>query len=249
MEETPPRKILLVVQYDGTDYSGFQRQPGLPTIQSELEDALSQLLGQETTITGAGRTDAGVHALGQTVTFETGSPIPTERIARALNALLPNEISAVSASVVPNDFHPRYDAKWKLYGYRILNRTLPSPFIGRYAWHLTWDLDIDLMHEAAAVLLGEHDFEAFSSSGSSVESTVRDLRRLDIEPHGEILEIRVEASGFLYMMVRRIVGTLTDVGRGLISVEEVREILRSLDRTRVRTMAPPQGLALIKVTY
>jgi len=241
--------VLLVVQYDGTDYFGFQRQPGLPTIQSELEAAYSQLLGQETTITGSGRTDAGVHALGQTLTFQTRSPLPTERIARALNARLPDEISAVSADEVSDGFHPRYDAKWKLYGYRILNRTLPSPFIGRYAWHLTWVLDIDLMREAAEVLLGEHDFEAFSSSGSSVESTIRDLRRLDIESQDEILEIRAESNGFLYMMVRRIVGTLTDVGRGLISVEEVREILRSLDRTRVRTMAPPQGLSLIKVTY
>lgn len=243
------RKVLLVVQYDGTDYFGFQRQPALPTIQSELEDALSRLLGEDTTITGAGRTDAGVHALGQTVTFETHSPIPIERIVSALNALLPNEVSAVEAMAVPDDFHPRYDAIWKLYGYRILNRRLPSPFIGRYAWHLAQDLDIGLMREAAGVLLGEHDFVAFSSSGSSVENTVRKLRRLDVEAHAELVEIRVEANGFLYMMVRRIVGTLTDVGRGLLSLEDVDEILRSLDRTRVRTMAPPQGLSLIKVTY
>lgn len=249
MGEAGLRKVLLVVQYDGTDYFGFQRQPGLPTIQSELEDALSELLGSETAITGAGRTDAGVHALGQTVTFETESPIPTERVVPALNALLPNEVSAIEASVVPEDFHPRYSATGKLYGYRILNRTLPSPFIGRYAWHLTWDLDLALMRAAAQVLLGEHDFAAFSSSGSSVETTVRELRRLDIEPEGDLIEIRAEGNGFLYMMVRRIVGTLTDVGRGLISVEEVREVLRSLDRTRVKTIAPPQGLSLIKVTY
>lgn len=249
MRENTPRKVLLVVQYDGTDYCGFQRQPGLPTIQKELEDALSQLLDQETTITGAGRTDAGVHALGQTVTFETDTPIPTERIVAALNALLPNEVCAVEARVVAEDFHPRYGAVGKLYGYRILNRRLPSPFIGRYAWHLTWDLDVEMMREGADVLLGEHDFVAFSSSGSSVENTVRVLRRLDVEPQGDLIEIRAEASGFLYMMVRRIVGTLTDVGRGLISVEDVREILRSLDRTRVKTMAPPQGLSLIKVTY
>lgn len=249
MRESMPRKVLLVVQYDGTDYCGFQRQPGLPTIQKELEDALSQLLDQDTTVTGAGRTDAGVHALGQTVTFETDTPIPTERIVPALNALLPKEVCTVEARVVPEDFHPRYGAVGKLYGYRILNRRLPSPFIGRYAWHLTWDLDIEMMLEAADVLLGEHDFVAFSSSGSSVENTVRVLRRLDVEPQGDLIEIRAEASGFLYMMVRRIVGTLTDVGRGLISVEEVREILRSLDRTRVKTIAPPQGLSLIKVTY
>jgi len=243
------RRVLLVVQYDGTDYFGFQRQPGLPTIQSELERALSQLLGEETRITGAGRTDAGVHALGQTVTFESQSPIPTGRIVMALNALLPDEISAVEARVVPDEFHPRYHAVGKLYGYRILNRRLPSPFIGRYAWHFQPALDIGIMREAAHVLLGEHDFEAFSSSGSSVVDTVRTLRRLDIEPEGDLIEIHTEASGFLYMMVRRIVGTLTDVGRGLISLDEVGEILRSLDRTRVKTIAPPQGLSLIKVTY
>ncbi|MFW6438288.1 MAG: tRNA pseudouridine synthase A, partial [Armatimonadota bacterium] len=163
--------------------------------------------------------------------------------------LLPDEISTVEAHVVPDEFHPRYHATGKLYGYRILNRRLPSPFIGRYAWHFTPDLDIGVMCEAAQILVGEHDFEAFSSSGSSVVNTVRNLRRLDIEAHGELIEIRAEANGFLYMMVRRLVGTLTDVGRGLISLDDVSEILRSLDRTRVKTMAPPQGLSLIKVTY
>jgi len=243
------RRLLLVVQYDGTDYCGFQRQPGLPTIQGELEDALTQLLDRETAVTGAGRTDAGVHAVGQTGTFETDSPIPTERVAGALNALLPDEVAIAEAREVPEDFHPRYHAVGKLYGYRILNRDLPSPFIGRYAWHLSFELKLPPMRDAAQALLGEHDFEAFSSSGSSVESTVRTLRRLDIERQGELIEIRLEADGFLYMMARRIVGTLTDVGRGLIPVEEVPELLRSRDRNRVRTVAPPQGLSLIKVVY
>jgi tRNA pseudouridine38-40 synthase len=249
MHEDTRRKVLLVVQYDGTDYCGFQRQPGLPTIQSELEGALSALLGEETQITGAGRTDAGVHAIGQTLTFESRSPIPVERIVPALNSLLPGDIGAVEARVVPEQFHPRYDAVGKLYVYRILNRRLPSPFIGRYAWHLVWDLDVERMREAAGLLVGEHDFKAFSSSGGSVDSTVRELRRLDVEAQGELIEIRAEAGGFLYMMARRIVGTLTDAGRGLISLEDVDEILRSLDRTRVKTVAPPQGLSLIKVTY
>ncbi|MFP4250012.1 MAG: tRNA pseudouridine(38-40) synthase TruA [Armatimonadota bacterium] len=249
MRDDTRRQVLLVVQYDGTDYCGFQRQPDVPTIQSELEAALSRLLGEATRIVGSGRTDAGVHALGQTVTFRSQSPIPTERIAPALNALLPLEVCVVEASVVSDEFHPRYDAAGKLYGYRILNRKLPSPFIGRYAWHFPSKLDGALMREAAQTLIGEHDFEAFSSSGSSIKGTVRELRRLDVEAHGELVEIRAEANGFLYMMVRRIVGTLTDVGRGLISPEDAGEILRSLDRTRVKTIAPPQGLSLIKVTY
>jgi|LSQX01.2.fsa_nt_gb tRNA pseudouridine38-40 synthase len=243
------RKLLLVVQYDGTDYFGFQRQPILPTVQGELERAISQLVGRQTTITGAGRTDAGVHALGQTATFETDSPIPADRMVAALNALLPDEVAVVEAAEVDESFHPRYGALGKLYCYRILNRPLRSPFIGRYAWHVTWELDLDLMLQAAEVLRGEHDFVAFSSSGSSVCGTVRDLRRLDIERQGDLIEIHTEADGFLYMMVRRIVGTLVDAGRRLVTVEEVGGTLRSLDRTRVKTVAPPQGLTLIKVIY
>ncbi len=243
------RRVLLVVQYDGTDYHGFQRQPGLPTVQEELERALSELLGEDTTITGAGRTDAGVHALGQTATFETDRPIPIEHLAGALTDLLPNAVSVVSAVEVPADFHPRYDAVGKLYGYRILNRELPSPFIGRYAWHVPQPLDVALMREGAERLLGTHDFVAYSSSGGSVTDTVRELRRLDVERQGEMVEIRAEASGFLYMMVRRIVGTLVEVGRGRLALEQVGLILEGRDRRRVPLVAPPQGLSLIKVIY
>ncbi len=243
------RRVSLVVQYDGTDYHGFQRQPGLPTVQLELEEALSRLLGESVTILGAGRTDAGVHAFGQTVTFDTESPVPTARIVHALNGLLPDTVSAVEAREVPQEFHPRYDALGKLYGYRVLNRELPSPFIGRYAWHLAKPLDLPLMREAAGSLRGRHDFVGFSSSGSEVQDTVRDLRRLDVERHGELVEIRAEADGFLYMMVRRLVGALVDAGIGALSVTEVQRILRSRDRCRCRTVAPPQGLSLIKVSY
>jgi len=243
------RRVLLVVQYDGTDYHGFQRQPGLPTIQQELERALGELLGEDVTITGAGRTDAGVHALGQTATFETDRPIPTQRIAGALTCLLPEAVSVVSATEVPADFHPRYDAVGKLYAYRILNREPPSPFIGRYAWHVTEPLDVELMRAGAEHLLGTHDFVAYSSSGGSVADTVRELRRLAVEREDELVEIRAEASGFLYMMVRRMVGTLVEVGRGRLAVEEVGLILAARDRRRVPLVAPPQGLSLIKVIY
>lgn len=243
------RRVLLVVQYDGTGYHGFQRQPGLPTVQQELERALSELLGEDVAITGAGRTDAGVHALGQTATFETDRPIPTERIAGALTCLLPDAVSVVSATEVPAHFHPRYDAVGKLYAYRILNRELPSPFIGRYAWHVPEPLDVGLMRDGAQHLLGTHDFVAFSSSGGSVADTVRELRRLDVERQDELVEIRAEAGGFLYMMMRRIVGTLVEVGRGRLAVEEVGLILAGRDRRRVPLVAPPQGLSLIKVIY
>ncbi len=243
------RRVLLVVQYDGTDYHGFQRQPELPTVQQTLERALGELLGEQVSITGAGRTDAGVHAVGQTATFETDRPIPTERIVPALNAILPATVGVVSAEDVPLDFHPRFDAVGKLYGYRILSRVLPSPFIGRYAWHLPTPLDVGAMQEAGGRLIGRHDFVAFSSSGSSVQDTVRTLSRLDVWRDGELIEVRVEADGFLYMMARRIVGTLVEVGRGRRSVEEVGLIVESRDRTRVPAIAPPQGLSLIKVIY
>ena len=243
------RTVLVVVQYDGTDYHGFQRQPGLLTVQLELEQALSRLLSEEVSIVGAGRTDAGVHALGQVVTVETASPVPTEKFVSALNGLLSQAIAVVDAREMPEGFHPRYDAVGKLYRYRILNRRLPCPFAGRYAWHMPRSLDVSSMEEAAGVFLGRHDFVAFSSSGSGIEDTVRDLRRLEIERDGEIVEIRVEADGFLYMMMRRIVGALVDIGVEAFSIEELQAILQSRDRCRCRTVAPPQGLSLIKVIY
>ena len=243
------RRILVVVQYDGTDYCGFQRQPELPTIQREIEQALTRLLGGPTTIIGAGRTDAGVHALGQTLTFDTDNPIPAKRVVTALNGLLPDAISAIQALEVPGEFHARYHAAGKLYGYRILNRELPSPFMVRYSWHLPAELDVGAMQQAAEGLLGEHDFVAFSSSGSSVRDTVMTLRRLDVQREGELVEFRAEANGFLYMMVRRLVGALVDVGCGRLGVEDVEAIRESRDRCRVITVAPPQGLSLIKVIY
>lgn len=243
------RRVLLVVQYDGTDYHGFQRQPGLPTVQEQLEQALERVLGHEVTVTGAGRTDAGVHAVGQTATFDTDRPIPTERIAPALNAALPRDISVVSAVEAPPDFHPRYHATGKLYGYRILNREEPSPFIGRYAWHVPEPLDVAAMRAGAEALLGTHDFVAFSSAGSSVKDTVRTLRRFDVQPEGDLIELRVEADGFLYMMVRRLVGALVEVGLGRLTVPELVDIRESGDRTRAPWIAPPQGLSLLKVIY
>ncbi len=243
------RSLLLVVQYDGTDYHGFQRQPELPTVQGELENALSALLNEDVVVTGAGRTDAGVHAVGQIVTFETERPIPVDRIVRALNSMLPDAVTALEAREVSADFHPRYDARGKVYGYRILNREEPSPFIGRYAWHLPEPLDVSLMREAATSLLGTHDFVAYSSSGGSEGDTVRTLQRLDMDRHGDLIELRLEASGFLYMMARRIVGTLVDVGAGRIGVADVKALLESRDRRRAGTIAPPNGLSLITVIY
>ncbi len=243
------RHIAMVVQYDGTDYAGFQRQPGVPTIQAELERALSQLLREPVEITAAGRTDAGVHALGQVIAFWTANPIPVEKLPRAVNGLLPLAISAVEAVEVPPDFHPRFDARGKLYTYRILNRPVPSPFICRYAWHVEEKLDVDAMRQAAQHLIGRHDFSAFCASGSSFKNKVRTLRRLDISTDNDVIEMRFEADAFLYMMVRIIVGTLVEVGLGKRQPNELAAILQSRDRRQAGRTAPPQGLCLVKVWY
>lgn len=243
------RRVLLVFQYDGTDYHGFQRQPALPTIQGELELVLNRVLGEEVAVTGAGRTDAGVHALGQVAAFDTTNPIPMGNLLRALNDALPETIKLLSAEQVSAEFHPRYDATGKVYKYRILNRELPSPFINRYAWHVPEPLDVPMMRAAAEKLVGTHDFAAFCASGSSVEDTVRTMRHVDIEPEGDLLELRFEADGFLYTMVRIMVGTLVEVGLGRLSPEEVGRTLDSRDRPRAGPTAPPRGLSLVKVMY
>jgi len=243
------RHILIVVQYDGTDYAGFQRQPEVPTIQGELEKALTDLFGEPTHIKAASRTDAGVHALGQVATFFTTSPLPVERLPRVLNDALPPPIAVVQAREVAEDFHPRFNAVGKRYTYRLFCRSVRSPFVCRYAWHVPHRLDLQAMREAGRALVGEHDFAAFCAAGSSVRSTVRTLRRLDLEGAGDVVELHFEADGFLYMMVRIIVGTLVEVGLGRLEAQAVAEVLASRDRAKAGPTAPPQGLCLVRVEY
>lgn len=241
---------MLIVQYDGTDYAGFQVQPDQPTIQGELEKALAEVGGTATRVTAASRTDAGVHALGQVATFETENPIPTPNLVRALNDHLPAAINVSEGTEVAAAFHPRYAASGKLYSYRILNRPAGSPFITRYAWHIPEPaLAIGKMQEAAAILRGRHDFAAFTSAGSETEDTVRDIFRFDVERHGEIIEAHLEGNGFLYQMVRNMMGTVVEVGSERCATEEVAELLQARDRTRVGPPAPPQGLCLVRVYY
>ncbi len=243
------RLIAMVVQYDGTDYAGFQLQPEVPTVQGELEAGLSRLLREPVHLTGASRTDAGVHALGQVVAFATDNTIPIANLTRALNATLPVAVSVVRAEEAPAGFHPRFDAIGKLYTYRVLNRETPSPFLCRYAWHVEERLDRGAMTEAAEALVGEHDFAAFCAAGSVVHTTVRNLYRLDLDAEGDMIELRLAADGFLYMMVRIIVGTLVEVGKGRLTPADVVAILASRDRRQAGPTAPPQGLCLVKVDY
>ncbi|MFO7948153.1 MAG: tRNA pseudouridine(38-40) synthase TruA [Armatimonadota bacterium] len=243
------RHIRLTVQYDGTDYAGFQRQDNAFTVQEELENRLATLLEDDVQIQSASRTDAGVHALGQICTLKTETPIPLEGLLTAMNHILPQAVSIAGCDEVTPDFHPQYDAAGKLYSYRILNRHLPSPFINRYAWHIETPLNVQLMQAAARTLIGEHDFASFMASGGSVKSTVRRIDRLDLVREGELVETRIRADGFLYMMVRIIVGTLVEIGRGDRDVSEMADILRACDRTKAGVTAPPQGLCLVRVDY
>ncbi len=241
---------MLAVQYDGTDYAGWQRQTEQMTVQEELETALGKVLGREMRVTAASRTDAGVHALGQVVTLETDVQIPVDNLVRALNDHLPQPVHVFEGGEVPEVFHPRYAASGKLYSYRILNRKAGSPFVTRYAWHIpTPVLDRERMQRAAKLLLGRHDFAAFRSAGSCVKTSVRRLYRFDLERQGDLIEASLEADGFLYQMARNLMGIVVEVGRGRREPEEVTALLGSRDRTKVGPPAPPQGLCLVRVFY
>ncbi len=244
--------MLLTVAYDGTDYCGFQRQrPGQVSIQQRLEEALEHLLGKPVRVTGAGRTDAGVHAEGQAVGFRAGLVIPVDRLPYAINQHLPADIVITGARLVPDGFHPRFSARSKVYRYTLWREPFPSPFHRRYTWHRPEPLNTVDMAAAADCLVGRHDFAAFAASGRSVgdSDTVRTLWRCDIEEAGPRLIFRLEGDGFLYKMVRGIVGTLVEVGRGRWPPQMVAGILASRDRRKAGPSAPPHGLCLEAVRY
>ncbi|MFA0751073.1 MAG: hypothetical protein SLRJCFUN_001476 [Candidatus Fervidibacter sp.] len=243
------RHLKLVIGYDGTDFHGFQRQAGLRTVQEELERTLTKLLGHPVTVNAAGRTDAGVHAEGQVVSFWTSNPIPTHRLPMALNGLLPPDIVAKKAKEVPPNFHPRFNATSRVYRYLIDNRPTPSALLRRYAWHIPEPLNVEAMRQAARWLLGVHDFASFHASGSELGTTVREMKRLHIAHRSGIIIVTLEANAFLYHMARIIVGTLVEVGEGKRHPDEMRYILEARDRTVAGKTAPPQGLCLWQVKY
>jgi tRNA pseudouridine38-40 synthase len=261
------RNIRLTIAYDGTDFCGWQRQPEAPTVQSCLEAALERILGQGVNLVASGRTDAGVHATQQVVNFKTSSPIPCPNLVDAVNDLLPPTVRVRDAQEAPEGFHARYAVRSKTYRYRILQLPVCSPFIARFVYHYAYPLDRARMAEAARLIEGGHDFASFAGSDGSVvgavrepplphlvpdaRSTVRTIFRSRIawRPRTSILVYEVCGSGFLRHMVRNIVGTLIEVGRGRLEPGEMLRILEARDRMLAGPTAPARGLCLIKVEY
>ena len=224
------RRIKLIVAYDGTEYSGWQIQPEAPTIEMCLDKAIHELTGENVHVTGASRTDAGVHAYGNVAVFDTESTIPGDRFTFALNRFLPDSIVIQDSWEVSSDFHPRHCNTRKTYEYRILNTAVPLPQKRVFTWHVTGSIDIEKMKEAAAYIVGEHDFKSFCCVRTQAESTVRTIYSLEVLQEGSEIIIRIKGNGFLYNMVRIITGTLIQVGKGRFKPEYVKQILEDCCR-------------------
>ncbi|MEJ2039143.1 MAG: tRNA pseudouridine(38-40) synthase TruA [Desulfosarcinaceae bacterium] len=243
------KNFKLTIEYDGSAYHGWQRQPADPSIQAAIEDALEKMTRQKIVLTGSGRTDAGVHARGQTANFKCGTRLDPEDFRQGLNSLLSDDIVILECKAVPPDFHARFDTKGKHYRYTIRNHALPAAIGRQYAWWIRRPLDINAMQQALPCLLGRHDFKAFEGAGSPRPHTIREVYRADLLSQPPRLLFDIEADGFLRFMVRNIVGTLVAVGMGRIPAERCRQILESGDRGQAGATAPPQGLCLMEVRY
>lgn len=246
------RNIKLIIEYDGTDYAGWQLQrkrPETKTLQETLEKTLQKILQERVGLVASGRTDAGVHAQAQTVNFKTRSEIPLPKLERALNGLLPKDIAVISAREAALDFHSRFKAKSKLYRYTILNRPQRSAFLRNTVYFYPYPLDVRLMQREAKVLLGRHDFSAFKASDKKERGSIRTIKRLKVWRDQDLIHIDVEADGFLYNMVRNIAGTLIDIGRQRLKSGQLKRILSARDRRLAGPTAPANGLSLIKVNY
>ncbi|VBB04869.1 trna pseudouridine synthase [Lucifera butyrica] len=243
------KNLKLILAYDGTAYHGFQRQANALTVQQVVEERLARIFGHKITLTGAARTDAGVHAYGQVVNFYTGGSIPVERIPAAAQGLLPRDIVVCSAEEVDADFHARYNAKSKIYQYKIYTGPIADPFLRNYAWHITRPLCVDTMDRVVSQVKGTHDFSAFRAAGSAPVNPVRTILDAACRNNGSMIEIMFWGTGFLYHMVRNLVGTLIDVGTGKITVDDFAAILAAKDRNAAGMTAPPQGLFLQRIFY
>jgi tRNA pseudouridine38-40 synthase len=244
------RNFKLTIEYDGSRYHGWQRQPADLSIQAEIEKALAVMTRQSVILIGSGRTDAGVHGLGQVANFHSDTRIPPEALQKGLNSLLPDDIVIRACAVVDDAFHARFDVKSKIYHYTILNRALPSALERNHMWWIRAPLKLETMQQAMRSLMGEHDFSAFEGTGSPRAHSVRRVLEagMDLPGHDKVI-LKFKANGFLRYMVRNIVGTLVEVGRGKITPEDFAGILASRDRSRAGATAPPHGLCLMEVSY
>lgn len=244
------RNIRLTIEYDGTNYLGWQRQPQGSSIQGTIEEALQKVTGERASLIGSGRTDAGVHALGQVANFFTSTTLSPTRLQMALNSLLPEDIVIAKAEEAAMDFHAQFSAVSKTYLYRILNRPYPTALDRLRVWHVAPPLDVGAMGRCAGLFLGTHDFKAFALSGRTPRTTVREVRRIEVEgqERGDIT-VEVEADGFLRGMVRLMVGALVSAGRGRISEGDIEEMLKTGARNHLVRKAPPHGLYLKAVNY
>jgi tRNA pseudouridine38-40 synthase len=243
------RQSKIIVDYDGTDFCGWQVQPHGRSVQAELEAALLRLTGETIRVGGAGRTDAGVHARGQTAAFLTAAPIPIANFAAALNSRLPKDIAARSAEEAAENFHPRYDAKMKWYRYTLFCSPMRPALERRYVWHLKFPLDFSAMTAAAAQFIGRRDFTSFSNQDRAGEDNVREVTKCALTRSGEKVFIDVEGRSFLYNMVRNIVGTLVDVGCGRFAPTAIPEIFAARNRAAAGQGAPACGLCLERIDY
>jgi tRNA pseudouridine38-40 synthase len=243
------KKYKITIAYDGTNYHGWQIQKNSNTIEAEITKACGELFKNEVKILGASRTDSGVHAIGQVATVEVDSEIPEWKVTGALNAYLPKDIIVQESVLVDFDFHPQYHAIKKTYSYKIYNARHNLPTLSRYTYFYYKGLDIEKMAEAGQHFLGEHDFKGFCTKGGSAKTSVRTIYSLDVYRDGNLIEVRVCGNGFLYNMVRIIVGCLIEVGRGNIKPSEIPEIILSGERRRAGKMVPAHGLTLEHIEY
>ena len=243
------KRVFMKIAYDGTNYCGWQVQINGITVEEVINRELGNLLGEEIAVIGASRTDSGVHALGNVAVFDTETRIPAEKICFALNQRLPEDIRIVESKEVPADFHPRFCNSTKIYQYKILNRKIPIPTERLYSHFVYMDLDVEKMRKAAQYIVGEHDFKSFCSNRTQVENTVRTVYSLDIEKENDMIYITISGNGFLYNMVRIIVGTLMKVGLSVYPPEHVAEIVEACDRNAAGPKAPANGLTLIGIQY
>lgn len=241
--------VKLVIEYDGTDYCGWQVQPNGVTVQEKIQTALKKLTGQDITVTGSGRTDSGVHAEGQVASFRIeNSAVPAEKFSYALNTLLPADIRVISSSCETDDFNARFSAKKKTYRYRMYVSDICKPLKERYAYRID-EVDAEKMKQAAALLVGKKDFKCFCAADTAVKDTVRTIYSLEVKRQGQDVTVTVCGNGFLYNMVRIIAGTLLSVGEGKFSVSDVETALNEKNRTKAGRTLPAKGLTLVSVEY